>query len=225
MAENRDVFIKIAEGLKKVRDLYKGIALIKIAYSYTGWLIPLSITLILQNIAPLAERHALLQAIIIIIWVVSIPVIFIVLGRVFRRLGIYAYTLGITRDEKIRSSRTLIIAWVLAWIIANLLYPALRVCGGIRLSPDTQGALTVVTALTIGVSSLAIWEYHYYRAKISFVPALILASTILLVLVVPAVSPWNIAYGGIFLSYTIAITLYIHEGLKIIAEHNKHSEG
>jgi len=220
MAEDRELFEKIAEGLTGVRRLYSGIGLIKAAYSYVGWLIPLSITLILQNIKPLVENHHLLTMTIMGVWLVSIPVIFVVLGRVFRRITVYARTLGLRKVMDRRVSRIPLIAWFIAWIAPNLIYSALMEYAGIRFSEEMMGALIVLTALLIGVFSLALWEHHYYGVKISYIPAAILLATLLMLLLAPITSPWNIAYGGIFLSYTVAITLYIHQGLKIITGHH-----
>jgi len=220
VAEDKELFEKIAEGLTGVRRLYRGIGLIKSAYSYIGWLIPLSITLILQNIKPLAENQHLLTLIIMGIWLISIPVIFIVLGRVFKRITIYARTLGFRKVMGRWAGIMPLITWFIAWIVPNIIYSALMEYAGINLSEDMIGALIVLTALLIGVFSLALWEHHYYGVKISYVPATILLATLLLLFLAPITSPWNIAYGGIFLSYTVAVTLYIHQGLKIITDHH-----
>ena len=218
MAEDRELFEKIAEGLTGIRRLYRGIGLIKSAYSYIGWLIPLSITLILQNIKPLAENRHLLTLLVIGVWLVSIPIIFIVFDRVFKRITLYAQTLGFRKVMGRWTGIMPLIAWFIAWIAPNLIYSALREYAGINFSEDMMGALIVLTALLIGVFSLALWEHHYYGVKISYVPATILSATLLLLFIAPITSPWNIAYGGIFLSYSVAVTLYIHQGLKIITD-------
>ncbi len=213
-----DVLRSLASALEAVNKLFKAVVLSRAAYSYLCWLIPVSITVIISSIKPLVGT--VYETIILAcIWATSIPVILLQFHKASRALEAYARAFRAQGSEECSgrvTSRLIAIGWACAWIV----YPLITILLSLPpLSMPKQiiAPLSLIITLSIGVSFTGVWELVCFNCKISLIAASILYATIVMLLLAPTTNYWDIAVGGLFLSYTTAAVLYIHEGLKLVA--------